>query len=102
MTFFVLTGEVTVLVNGRTVASRPAGTHVGEMALVDPLAKRSATVIAAESTVAIMLAEHHFSKIASRHPELWRRKFTLGCQNGYSSAEPELDIVAHSSLQSFA
>lgn len=71
--FLVVTGEVTVLVNGRTVASRPAGTHVGEMALVDPLAKRSATVIAAEPTVAIKLAEHHFSEIASRHPELWRR-----------------------------
>lgn len=71
--FLVITGEVSILVNGRTVASRPAGTHVGEMALVDPLAKRSATVVAAESTVVIKLAEHHFSQIAARHPELWRR-----------------------------
>jgi CRP/FNR family cyclic AMP-dependent transcriptional regulator len=71
--YLVVTGEVSILANGRVVASRAAGTHVGEMALIDPLAKRSATVVAAEPTISLKLSEHHFSQIAARHPELWRR-----------------------------
>src|SRR5260370_41110866 len=67
----IITGEVSVRVNGRPVAVRGAGTHVGEMALVDPLASRSATVVAAVPTVALRLPEHCFSRIATRHPDLW-------------------------------
>ena len=37
----ILSGTVSVLVNGRTVAERAAGTHVGEMSLIDPTAWRS-------------------------------------------------------------
>lgn len=69
----VVSGEVSIRVNGRSVASRTAGTHVGEMALADPLAKRSATIVATEPTVALRLSEHHFSGIAARYPDVWRR-----------------------------
>ncbi|MDX2059494.1 MAG: nucleotide-binding protein [Gemmatimonadales bacterium] len=69
---FVLTGEVAVRVNDRPVATRLAGTHVGEMALVDPLSKRSATIVANEPTEVLRVAEHHFSLVARRHPDLWR------------------------------
>ena len=65
--------EVSIRVNQRQIATRNAGTHVGEMALVDPLATRSATVIAMEPTVSLRLPEHCFSIIASGHPDLWRR-----------------------------
>jgi predicted nucleotide-binding protein len=43
------------------------------MALVDPIAKRSATVTAVEPTVTLRLPEHRFSKVARENPELWRR-----------------------------
>jgi len=71
--FLIVAGEISVRVNGRHVAFREAGTHVGEMALVDPLAKRSATVIAAEPCVTLRVPEYRFSKLAEDHPELWRR-----------------------------
>ncbi len=62
-----------MLVNRREVALRNAGTHVGEMALVDPLAKRSATVVAREHTIALRVPEYRFSMIAAKYPDLWRR-----------------------------
>jgi CRP/FNR family cyclic AMP-dependent transcriptional regulator len=71
--FLLVSGEVTIHVNRRAVAVRAAGTHVGEMALVDQLAKRSATVVANESTVALRVPEHRFSALAEKYPELWRR-----------------------------
>jgi CRP/FNR family cyclic AMP-dependent transcriptional regulator len=71
--FLVLTGEVSVRINRRSLAVRSAGTHVGEMALVDPLAKRSATVVATEPTTALRIPEHRFTKIAAAYPDLWRR-----------------------------
>ena len=46
--YFILTGQFSIQVNGREVARRRAGQHVGEMALIDPKAKRSASVIACE------------------------------------------------------
>jgi CRP/FNR family cyclic AMP-dependent transcriptional regulator len=71
--FLLVTGAVSVRVNRRALAVRSAGTHVGEMALVDPLAIRSATVVAIEHTVALRVPEHRFTKIAALYPDLWRR-----------------------------
>lgn len=69
----ILGGEVSIRVNNRQVATRSAGTHVGEMALVDLIAKRSATVVSLEPTVTLRIPEHRFSQVASGFPELWRR-----------------------------
>jgi CRP/FNR family cyclic AMP-dependent transcriptional regulator len=71
--FLLITGEVSVRVNSRALATRSAGTHVGEMALVDSLSKRSATIVAAEHTMALRVPEHRFTKIATTYPDLWRR-----------------------------
>lgn len=71
--FFVISGSLTVEANGRPVATRNAGTHVGEMALIDRKARRSATVLAAETTVVAQVAEPDFSRLADANPELWRR-----------------------------
>ncbi len=72
--YFILSGSVSVLVNGREIALRYAGEHVGEMALADPSAKRSATVVAIEDgTVVAEIEEADFSRIAEAHPCLWRR-----------------------------
>lgn len=71
--YLVLSGKVSVRVNGREVAVRASGSHVGEMALVDPTAPRSASVVAAEQTVLARLSEIQFSSLAERFPQLWRR-----------------------------
>ncbi len=70
---FILSGSVEIVVNGHTVATRRAGSHVGEMALLDPLSRRSATVRAAEDTVVATIPEREFGKIGSKYPQLWRR-----------------------------
>ncbi|RZK44373.1 MAG: cyclic nucleotide-binding domain-containing protein [Hymenobacter sp.] len=69
----ILTGRVVITVNGREVAFRNAGQHVGEMALIDPSLRRSASVIAVETTVVVKVSEPQFSPLAEQHPELWRR-----------------------------
>jgi CRP-like cAMP-binding protein len=70
--YFLLSGSVAVLVNGREIATRAAGEHVGEMALLDPGARRSATVVATEPTVTARITERSFSAVADRYPRLWR------------------------------
>lgn len=70
--YLLLYGEARVLVNGRPVAVRRAGESVGDMALVDPSANRSATVMATGAVVAVRLSEEHFRSIADRHPAVWR------------------------------
>lgn len=70
---FVLTGTVAINVNGKQVAERSKNQHIGEMAVIDPAAKRSATVRALEQTVTFNVSEDAFSRIAEEHPFLWRR-----------------------------
>jgi CRP/FNR family cyclic AMP-dependent transcriptional regulator len=43
------------------------------MALIDPSLRRSASVIAEETTVVVKVSEERFSPLAEQHPELWRR-----------------------------
>lgn len=71
--FFILSGSVEILVNGRVVATRSAGDHVGEMALLDVTAVRSASVRATEDCVVGVIDQASFSAIAEEHPGLWRR-----------------------------
>lgn len=71
--FLLLSGAVAISVNGRDIATREAGTHVGELALVDSLARRSATITATERVTAMRITEDKFSRIADDYPILWRR-----------------------------
>jgi CRP/FNR family transcriptional regulator, cyclic AMP receptor protein len=70
---FILSGAVSIVVSDRQVNTRQAGQHVGEMALIDPRARRSASVIALEPTVTASVQEPVFAEIADEHPRLWRR-----------------------------
>ncbi|HPF99015.1 MAG TPA: nucleotide-binding protein [Kiritimatiellia bacterium] len=70
--YFILSGRVVVEVHGSTIGFRAAGTHVGEMATIDPSARRSATVVAVEPTVTAQIKEQDFCEIADRHPKMWR------------------------------
>ncbi len=71
--FFILEGKFQILVNRMQVASIEEGSHVGEMALIDPNAKRSATVIAEKLSIVAKISEENFIKIARDYPQLWRR-----------------------------
>lgn len=70
--FVVLEGEFEVLVNSRSVARRRPFEHLGEMALIDPSAPRSATVRAVKPSTVLKLTEAAFTTIANKHPRIWR------------------------------
>jgi CRP/FNR family transcriptional regulator, cyclic AMP receptor protein len=71
--FLILGGTFSVVVDGRVVARKKAGEHIGEMAMVDPRTPRSASVIATSDSLVARIAERDFSALADRFPRLWRR-----------------------------
>lgn len=71
--FLIFSGRVSVQVHGREVAVPKAGEHVGEMAVIDTSAKRSASVFALEQTVLGKISEPVFSELAEQFPDLWRQ-----------------------------
>lgn len=71
--YMIVSGSVSVIINSREIAVRSGGSHVGEMALLDPTARRSATLVARERTVALKLPETAVTRIAAAYPDLWRR-----------------------------
>jgi len=71
--YFILAGTFGVMVGGTLKAKRSAGSHVGEMAAINPSKRRSATVTALEPSVVARLSETSLSRIADHHPIVWRR-----------------------------
>lgn len=71
--YFILSGSFSVQVNGREVATRLSGQHVGEMSLIDPTARRSASVIAREASAVAATNDADFLAIANKYPQIWRR-----------------------------
>lgn len=68
----ILGGRVSVVVHGHEVAQRAAGQHVGEMALIDSSAPRSASIVAVEDTITASISEQDFTELAEHDPKLWR------------------------------
>jgi CRP/FNR family cyclic AMP-dependent transcriptional regulator len=71
--FLILSGAFSVAIDGRVVARKKAGEHVGEMAVVNPFTPRSASVTATSDSVVARIPEPDFSALADRYPRLWRR-----------------------------
>ncbi|MBN8894545.1 MAG: nucleotide-binding protein [Rhodanobacter sp.] len=71
--FFIIAGKVEIRVNGKVVANRFPGDHVGEMAAIEPSQPRSASVISVAPTVLIKVSEADFSAAAEQFPDMWRR-----------------------------
>ena len=69
---FILSGNVSIRVHGREVARRHAGQHVGEMALINPSSRRSASVVAVDAVTVARVTEADFDKVACARPALWR------------------------------
>lgn len=70
--FLIIAGSFRIMINGRNVAVRGRGDHVGEMALIEPTQRRSASVIAGEPSIVAKLSHAHVTDMASRHPEIYR------------------------------
>ncbi|WMY09624.1 TIR domain-containing protein [Paraburkholderia phenoliruptrix] len=71
--YFIIAGKLDVVVNATVVQQRSAGVAVGEMAAIDPTAKRAATVVAAEDSLVAKVTEPQLSDLGARYPDLWRR-----------------------------
>lgn len=71
--FFIIAGKVEVRVNGKVVANRFPGDLVGEMAAIEPIQPRAASVIPVEATVLLKVSEAEFSAAAEQFPDVWRR-----------------------------
>jgi CRP/FNR family transcriptional regulator, cyclic AMP receptor protein len=98
--FFVLSGSFRVLVNGREIATRHAGEHLGEMAIVDPLSRRSATIIATSHSVVARVDGDAFLEFANKYPSVWRTTSLQLCRrldarkkfHAEPNAQPQLFI----------
>lgn len=70
--FFILAGSFSVVVNGREVATRGAGDHVGEMGAIEPTQRRAATVTAMQDSLVAKIAEATFDDLGKQYPELYK------------------------------
>lgn len=70
--FLVVGGSFRIVVNGRDVATRGRGDHVGEMVVVEPSQRRSADVVASEPALVAKLTYADTTELASRHSDIYR------------------------------
>lgn len=71
-TFFILSGSVSIRVNGHKVATRKTGDTVGEMGAIDPLKERSADVIADKQLKVGVISAKKLSSVAKDNQGIWR------------------------------
>ena len=70
--YLILAGSFRIIVNGRDVATRGRGDHVGEMVVLEPSQRRSADVVAAEPALVAKLTYADVVALASDHSEIYR------------------------------
>ncbi|VDO13550.1 unnamed protein product [Brugia timori] len=68
----ILAGLFDIVVNGRRVARRTIGDHVGEMAAIDSAQPRAATVTAAEPGLVAMISEAHLAEAGQNFPHVYK------------------------------
>ena len=71
--YFIVAGSFDILVNRKKVARRYPGEHIGEMAAISPIQRRSATVVAQDAALVLSVPEPAFSELGNQFPEMWRR-----------------------------
>ncbi len=69
--FLLVAGSVAIVVKGNEIGTRKAGQHVGEMAAVEPAQKRSATVVAHDTVVALKVSNADLMTIGEAYPMIW-------------------------------
>ncbi len=71
--YFIINGVVDVLANDQRIAVREGGTVVGEMVVVDPTARRSATLVAHTEVVALKVSASGFQEAGKESCGFWRQ-----------------------------
>lgn len=70
--FFIINGSFSVVVNGREIAIRNIGDHIGEMGAIEPTQARTASVIAKEKSLVAKISESEFNDLGERFPGLYK------------------------------
>jgi predicted nucleotide-binding protein len=70
--YFIIDGDAGVFVNARHVATRTSRESVGEMALIDPSVRRSASVTALSTLTALRVSEPDFKAITQNNARVWQ------------------------------
>lgn len=71
--YFLFTGQGRIIVNKTRLHTRDAGRTIGEMAAIDPLRPRSASIEAEQHVIAMKVPHTHFLDVMNRHVTLWPR-----------------------------
>jgi predicted nucleotide-binding protein len=71
--YLILAGRLEVVVNGRKIAERGPGEHVGEMAAAVPSLPRSATVRGVETGVVAKLSADALADLGTKYGFIWRQ-----------------------------
>lgn len=69
--FFLIAGKTAVIIKNRHIADRLAGVHVGDISAIEPSLKRSATILAQDTVVALKVPSSAIVKIANSRPDVW-------------------------------
>lgn len=102
--FLLISGSGAVVIKGNQINTRKAGQHVGEMAAIEPAQKRSASIIALETVVALKISSLEFNAIGNEHPKIWlpiarelaRRLFQRNALIPTPNEHPKLFIISSS------
>lgn len=70
--FFILSGSVSITVNGRETAIRRDDEHIGELVLINPGWRRSASAVAIGVVVVAKVTESQFSPLCDQFPVVWK------------------------------
>lgn len=71
--YFLLLGKAQIIVHGVRLLHREHGHSIGEMSAINPHVSRSATVEAAEPTVAWRITHTRLAALGDQFPIIWRR-----------------------------
>lgn len=84
--FVIVSGTASVTRNGTELRSAGAGEIVGEMALLEPSALRSATVTTASEMDVLVIGARAFNTVLMKHPEV-TLKIAVGLAERLREAE---------------
>jgi CRP/FNR family cyclic AMP-dependent transcriptional regulator len=70
--FLIISGSFSITVNGRELACRGSGDHIGEMGALEPTQKRSATVTATQDSIVLRITEKAFNELGRKHPNVYK------------------------------
>jgi len=70
--YLILAGAFHIVVNGRAIGRRTATDHIGEMAAIMPVQRRTASAIAHEESVAVRLSGSQMAELGNEYPQIWR------------------------------